>query len=357
MGPSKSKKIIKKNVKQGTLSSKEKGYLKRLYLTLGDAAGFTTPTTLLREVRSRGKYSFTLRQIRDYLSEYEAYTLTRQRREKFRKVPFISHYTYEIVQIDLVDMIKYSKDNDNFKYWLTAVDSFSRKAHIQILKDKKGATVASAFKRIVSEIPGKIYSTYSDLGSEFRSSDFRKMLDSLNIRHIFSPTAHAPIVERFHRSLKMRLNRYFIHKRTFSYIHILDHLLKSYNNSHHSSINMRPNDVSLSNQFTVYKYMKSKNEPPPIAPYKFNLGQSVRISFEKKPFDREMGERYSREIFQILKRYRRHNINLYKLIDCSKEYIIGTWYENELQAVTSNTSDLFEIESVLRKRGDVSLVK
>jgi hypothetical protein len=120
---------------------------------------------------------------------------------------------------------------------------------------------------------------------------------------------------------------------------------------------MRPNDVTLLNQFSVYEYVKSKHKIPPATPYKFNLGESVRISFEKKPFDREMGERYSREIFEIVKRYRRHGINLYKIVDCANDYVIGTWYESELQLVTSNTSDLFEIESVLRKRGNVSLVK
>jgi transposase InsO family protein len=339
-----------------SLSSKKRAYLKRIYFTPKEGASFTSPSALLSEVKRRGKYKFSIHQIQDYISEFESYTLARQRRQKFKKIPFVLKYLYQMVQIDLVDMSKFSKENDNMKYWLTLIDCFSRKAYIHPIKDKKTETVTNAFLNIVKNIPYKIYSTHSDLGSEFTSKLFRKTLKDLEIEQIFA-FSHSSIIERFHRTIKSKINRYFIYKNTFKYIDILDLLLNSYNNTHHRAINLRPNDITRKNQFEVYQYIISKHPKPSIKAYKLKLNEAVRISFERRVFDREMGERFSRETFKIRKRYRHYNINLYMIDDCNSDIIIGSWYENELQSVREKVENLYEIESILKQRGNMALVK
>ena len=52
---------------------------------------------------------------------------------------------------DLVEMQQFSKLNKNFRYLLTVLDVFSKYGWIIPLKDKKGETVAEAFKSIFNE--------------------------------------------------------------------------------------------------------------------------------------------------------------------------------------------------------------
>jgi hypothetical protein len=132
------------------ISKKKEVYLTRIYFNPKEGSSFTSPSSLLKEVKRRGKYSFTVKQVTDFLSKFDAYTLARQRKQRFKKVPYISKYLYEMVQIDLVDMGKYSKHNDNYKYWLTLIDCFSRKLFLEMIRDKKAETVLNAFKSILS---------------------------------------------------------------------------------------------------------------------------------------------------------------------------------------------------------------
>ena len=61
----------------------------------------------------------------------------------------------------------------------------------------------------------------------------------------------ASIVERFNRTLKGKMWKYFTANNTLRYIDILQKLIKSYNHSRHHSIGMRPVDVNKKNENVV----------------------------------------------------------------------------------------------------------
>ena len=68
---------------------------------------------------------------------------------------------------DLVEMQKYAKVNNGYRYLLTVIDCFSKYAWAIPLKDKKGKTVVDAFKHIViisKRIPKHLW---VDEGKEF----------------------------------------------------------------------------------------------------------------------------------------------------------------------------------------------
>ena len=48
----------------------------------------------------------------------------------------------------------------------------------------------------------------------------------------------ASVVERFNRTLKTKMYRYFTYKNTRRYIDVLDDMLHSYNNTYHNSVGM-----------------------------------------------------------------------------------------------------------------------
>ena len=49
-------------------------------------------------------------------------------------------------QADLIDVKKFAKVNDDYKYILTVIDVFSKKAWAIAIKDKTGDTVLNGFK-------------------------------------------------------------------------------------------------------------------------------------------------------------------------------------------------------------------
>ena len=70
----------------------------------------------------------------------------------------------------------------------------------------------------------------SDKGNEFLNSAFRDMLKRHGIKFYTSENEDlkASVVERFNRTLKTKMYRYFTHKNTRRYIDVLDDMLHSY---------------------------------------------------------------------------------------------------------------------------------
>ena len=96
----------------------------------------------------------------------------------------------------------------------------------------------------------------------------------------------AAIVERFNRTFKNKMYRYFTAANTFRYVDVLQDLVKSYNNTYHRSIGMEPINVTKSNSTqarmclfpSINKRLKRK--------VLFKVGDYVRISRKKRIFQR-----------------------------------------------------------------------
>ena len=67
-------------------------------------------------------------------------------------------------------------------------------------------------------------------------------------------------------------------------------------------------------------------------PYKFKMGDQVRISRSKKLFEKGYLPNWSEEIFTISKRIPR-NPPVYKVKEFDEDELEGTFYEQELQRV------------------------
>ena len=88
----------------------------------------------------------------------------------------------------------------------------------------------------------------------------------------------ASIVERFTRTLKTRMWRYFTKNQSVRYVDVLQAIMRSYNDTYHRSIGMVPSEVNSTNQETVWQRLyghKSVGTP------KFRVGDRVRISKTK----------------------------------------------------------------------------
>ncbi|GFX42333.1 uncharacterized transposon-derived protein F54H12.3 [Trichonephila clavipes] len=107
--------------------------------------------------------------------------------------------------------------------------------------------------------------------------------------------AKASIVERFNRTLKTKMWKYFTEMNTKCYIDVLGKLVYSYNHTWHRSIRMEPSSVSEGNQTQVWLtlYGQSLKESKSI----FKVGDTVRISREKNLILKKVIHKIGREKF------------------------------------------------------------
>ena len=70
---------------------------------------------------------------------------------KFKKRKVYSSFRDNIWGVDLADMQSLSKYNKGIKYLLCAIDLFSKYAWVIPIKDKKGASIVNAFKKIIKK--------------------------------------------------------------------------------------------------------------------------------------------------------------------------------------------------------------
>ncbi|CAK1585707.1 unnamed protein product [Parnassius mnemosyne] len=146
-------------------------------------------------------------------------------------------------------MRTYSQYNDGFKYILCIIDVFSKYAFARPMKKKNSETTKECFESIFTESNLTPTHIQSDKGTEFVSKDVQKYFKSKKINYYTTnnPDIKASIVERFQRTLKMKMWRYFTHNNTYRYIDVLQDLIYSYNHSFHSSIKMCPCDLNSNN--------------------------------------------------------------------------------------------------------------
>ena len=100
---------------------------------------------------------------------------------QFKKRKVCSSFKDNISGVDLVDMQLISKYNKEIKYLLCAINLLSKYAFVVSLKDKKGVTIANAFQNILEYSKRKPNKIWTDQGSEFYNTHFKKWLKDNNI--------------------------------------------------------------------------------------------------------------------------------------------------------------------------------
>lgn len=279
-----------------------------------------------------------------FLEAQDAYTLHKPILRKFRRRKTISLAIDRVWQLDLADVTNISRYNDNYKFILTCIDCFSRYAFAIPVKNKSALEVKTAFETMLQETERRPTYVQTDKGREFLNAIFQSFLQKYSILHYTSENddTKCAIVERFNRTLKSKMWRYFTYTKSLRYIEVLPKLLMSYNNTLHRSIKMTPSDVTPHIQFES----RELNTYSPV--WKFKIGEAVRISKSDQAFRKGYEGGWSREVFKIKIRFPT-DPTTYQLSDYSGEDIKGKFYEAELQRVKRDLN-LFEVEKVLRTR-------
>ena len=167
------------------------------------------------------------------------------------------------------------------------LDVFSKYGWIVPLKDKKGETVAEAFKKIFKEGRKPQY-LWTDKGKEYYNKHVKELLDKNKITLYSTENEEkSSVCERWNRTIKTQMWKQFTIQGNTMYLDMLPKILKQYNNTKHSSIKMTPIEASKKKNegvvyFNLYGDMETLKQKP-----KFKIGDMVRISkYKRKVFDK-----------------------------------------------------------------------
>ena len=269
-------------------------------------------------------------------------------KRKFNKRRVLVNGIDKIWAADLADMKAFEDYNDGYTFLLLVIDIFSKYGWIVPLKNKKGKTVAEALENIFEERkPEKLW---TDKGTEFYNKDVKKLIEIYSTEN----EEKSSVVERWIRTMKEKMWKYFTDNKTLTYMNVLPDLVEDYNNTVHSSIKMTPIEASKKkNELTVWRNLYPDRYKIYDLTPKFSVGDKVRITKKKKVFEKGYTTRWQEEIFKI-KEIQNTNPITYKIEDLKEEEIKGTFYEPELQ---KTGQQVFRIEKVLEKGEKQSLVK
>ena len=271
-------------------------------------------------------------------------------KRKFRKRRVLVSGIDKIWAADLADMGALREENEGVNFLLLVIDTFSKYGWIVPLKNKKAQTIVKALKEIFKESGRRPEKLWTDKGTEF----FNKNVKDLVYLYATENEEKSSIAERWIRTMKEKMFKYFTDNNTNKYIDVLPDLVEDYNNTVHSSTKLSPVEASKKeNELKVWRnlypdrYKTSRLNP------KFSVGDEVRITKKKKVFEKGYTTRWTEEIFTI-KKIRETNPITYIIEDLQGEEIKGTFYEPELQ---KTEQQIFRIEKIIKKEKGRSFVK
>ena len=140
------------------------------------------------------------------------------------------------------------------------------------------------------------------------------------------------VVERWNRTIKTHLYKYFTANGTHRYINVLQALIDRYNNTKHRSIGFTPTDARKPvNHQQVFRNLYSKkvqkylNTKP-----NFKVGDKVRLAVQKDKFEKAYIINWSDKIYTV-KEIKNTKPFTYIVEDDKGKVHKGSFYEQELQ--------------------------
>lgn len=282
--------------------------------------------------------------------------LHRNVRRNYVRRSYIMRAIDDTFQADLIEMRQYSKQNKGHKYILVVIDTFSKYAWVVPLFDKSGLTVTKAIKSIFDRCGRICRNLHTDKGKEFFNVHFENLMKSKNINHYSTFTnKKASIVERLNRTLLSKLWQRFTLHGNQKWLNEIRSITREYNNTKHSTIKMKPVNVTKSVEHDLLSTVYKKNHTIDVhEKQKFQIGDKVRISKIKTIFEKGYKPNWSTELFSIIKVHPTKPIT-YTLKDVNEQMIKGKFYDCEL--MKTEEPNVFLVERIIKRKNGMCLIK
>lgn len=192
---------------------------------------------------------------------------------------------------------------------ITIIDVFSKFAWAERIKSKSGQQVKQGLEHICKLAhPRKPLRVQSDRGTEFYNEKVQAVFKEQDVGHFSTHgNTKAAVVERWNRTLKEKMFRYFTAKNTLKYIDILQSLVHAYK--------AKPVNVNESNENTIWNrlYGARLSQKPKKAP-KCQIEDKVRFNKKHRPFEKGYLPGWTEEVF-LVRQVKRHQLVTCKLTE------------------------------------------
>ena len=325
----------------------DEGKLNQAYYDVKNVASFGG--------KRRLKETFFHGDVDKWAPKQLTYTVHKPIRRRFPTRRYRTAGINRLWQLDMLEMIPYASINDGYRYILTCVDVFSRFARALPTKSKTGVEVAGKIGEMFeTNVP---YSIQTDKGKEFYNSQVEKVLKKYGVKlYTVNSQFKASIVERFNRTLREKLNRYFTHSGKKRWVDILPNIISTYNKTKHIGIfNRTPESITEETEFDLWmeKHRQDENsewrkrDEKMLEPLSY-----VRISkiSASNPFNKNFDQNWSDEVFRIVGVDTKAYPAMYIIEDEGQNVIQGKFYKSELQIIPEKPK-IYRIEKIIKSRG------
>lgn len=264
------------------------------------------------KIKQQGNpYNVTLKLLKEYLQSLESvqvhtknkivnsYVAHKPRQEYQIDITWIKGCNYEEPGGMVINQLKNPKKV--FIYALTCIDIFTKYADLVIMKSKSTAEVITALKKILKRM-GKPDMIYCDDGTEFTSGEFKNFCADQKIELVFA-NSHAPVIERWHRTLKEMLTSYFddTDSKTLTpdVLFSPTGVITEYNKSlTHSTTKMTPTEAKQEeNKEEVHKNILAKSSFKKREVLK--VGDKVRVLLKVMNTQKGYAPKWSKEVHTV----------------------------------------------------------
>jgi hypothetical protein len=254
------------------------------------------------------KEGVTMREIESFMKKQEVVQVNRKQTDTGSFVPM---WPLQQIQIDLI-YIK-NKGLNKASYAMTAIDVFTKRAEVALMKKRDAASSLEALKAILKSL-GTPDEIMTDEGSEFNNATVKAHLKGEGIELILTLN-HAPFVERFNRTLKEMLSKYLQATKTKTITNALPKVVSNYNSSYHRAIGMAPNEVNKDTEREAWLRMDDRAKKRHRV--RVRVGDKVRVLQKKKAHDKGYKPQWTNAIHTVQKREGRY----YVVNDMPRKYL------------------------------------
>ena len=336
-------------MRKKTVKEKDENQLAKVYYDPSQPEGYAGAARL--------KKKFPKANVTKWLATQPTYTLHKPMKRKFTTRMYKTSGANDLWQMDLMEMIPYARINAGNRYILTCIDVFSRFARAEAVKTKDAVTVCAAIRKMLTKTTSPRH-VQTDLGKEFYNKTVQALFRKHKINHYTVESQFkAAVVERFNRTLRERLNRFFTHQRNKKWVMVLPKIIHAYNHASHRSLTGKcPVDLYINDQNNLNDWLDQQKDTNVRKRRQtiFPVGALVRISriSTTSPFRKNFDQNWSEEIFRIASVDTVNKPVMYILKDiATDENIQGKFYHEELQDVGDTLPNVYRIEQIIRTKG------
>lgn len=335
-----------------TLSEEEKKYVLNAYYSVKGPASYGSLNSLYQHVKREGKFKISKAAIADLLSGEEVFHSHKLKHRPKTYARIIVPEPGFQISLDVAYM-PFPRKN-RLKYLVLGIDSFSRKLAGRAVGSLKAPAVNRAVKGILDELGYAYKFVRTDRGSDFNNKLVKETFEKRKIKHFrsFEPNKSA-MLERSLRSIKQKTYKVLQRHGDHNWSKYIQDIIYSHNHTKTRTLfGLSPDEVTPEQVPNLWFKMKNLDlqKQPFDTPFKYSVGDQVKIRITKQAFRKEFNETVSETVHTIEKQIKKSNNHLYKLKHTDGTVLEGLFREDQLEKVRVDDNTEFRIDRVVARK-------